>query len=186
MITNYRFCPECGAPLLEGFRHGRLRPVCSACGAVVFIEPKVAVVARVTEGDHVLLVRRRMAPEAGKWALPGGFMDAGEMPEPALRRELQEETGLEVEIGALLGSFALTDANDKVVGIVLAYEATIPGSPLHADGLPQGVAGDDAGEATWWPAEELPTEIAFDSTRLLLAEWVARRRAMRPPAGPAT
>ncbi|MBZ0118729.1 MAG: NUDIX domain-containing protein, partial [Sandaracinaceae bacterium] len=51
----------------------------------------------------IVLIERRNDPEG--WALPGGFIDYGESPEDAARREVHEETGLEVELTELLGVY---------------------------------------------------------------------------------
>jgi len=54
-----------------------MRSVCPSCGFVHFTDPKVAVIALVTHADKILLARRAVDPAKGKWALPGGYMDAG-------------------------------------------------------------------------------------------------------------
>jgi 8-oxo-dGTP diphosphatase len=61
-------------------------------------QPLVGVGAIVFKGDEVLLVRRGKEPALGEWSLPGGAVEVGETLEEALRRELLEETGIEVEI----------------------------------------------------------------------------------------
>jgi 8-oxo-dGTP diphosphatase len=61
-------------------------------------QPIVGVGAIVFKGDEVLLVRRGKEPALGEWSLPGGAVEVGETLEEALRRELLEETGIEVEI----------------------------------------------------------------------------------------
>ena len=65
-----------------------------------------AVSALVLDGaGRMLLGRRAHDPDVGLWDVLGGFVDEGEHPLDALRRELDEETGLEVEPGAFLGAF---------------------------------------------------------------------------------
>ncbi len=164
--VNYRYCPYCGGPLEERSAHGCVRPVCPECGFTQFRDPKVAVIALALAGERVLLVRRGVEPEQGKWALPGGYMDAGEMPETALARELLEEVGLPVRVERLLGIYPMAPPARSFGGIVLAYAVTPAG-----DGLPALYVEDDVTEAGWFPAHELPACIAFDSTRTLLRRW---------------
>ena len=61
-------------------------------------QPIIGVGGIVFKGDEVLLVRRGKEPALGEWSLPGGAVEVGETLEEALHRELQEETGIEVEI----------------------------------------------------------------------------------------
>src|SRR5262245_20809056 len=93
-----KFCARCGTALGRREVGGRVRPVCPACGYVVFFDPKVAAVTLIERDRKALLVRRVMNPERGKWTIPGGFVDAGEDPRLAAERECLEETGLQVEI----------------------------------------------------------------------------------------
>ncbi len=164
--ADYQYCPMCATPLVERALYGRTRRTCPACGFVRFHDPKVAVIALITSGDRVLLIQRGVNPEKGKWALPGGYMDAGEMPEPALRRELREEIRLEVEVLRFLDVFAIAATDGAVLGIVLAYATSPAGG-----GWPQPAAEDDVADARWFSVADLPADLAFDSTRSLLAAW---------------
>ena len=67
--------------------------------------PLVGVGAVVWDGRRVLLVRRGQPPAQGSWSLPGGLIDVGETAEAAVRREVREECGIEVEVGPVLGIF---------------------------------------------------------------------------------
>ena len=104
---DYSYCPHCATPLERLARFNQLRPACPACGFVHFLDPKVAVIGFVTHAGRLLLIRRAVRPAKGKWALPGGYMDAGEMPEDALRRELCEEVGLDIQIERLLNIYPM-------------------------------------------------------------------------------
>jgi 8-oxo-dGTP pyrophosphatase MutT (NUDIX family) len=97
-----RFCISCGSAVEQREAFGRLRPVCPACGHVHFLDPKVASGVVVEADGQVLLVRRSVEPEIGKWTIPGGFVEADEDPAATARRECLEETGLMVQIQGLL------------------------------------------------------------------------------------
>jgi ADP-ribose pyrophosphatase YjhB (NUDIX family) len=91
-----RFCGVCGGALIERWLESeqRLRAVCSGCGSVAYQNPRVLVTTIVEAGERVLLCKRASAPAAGRWALPGGFMECGETLEEAAARETFEETGV--------------------------------------------------------------------------------------------
>lgn len=161
------YCPYCATTLAEREMYRQRRPVCPQCGFVHFPDPKVAVVGLVTQVNQVLLVRRAIDPGKGLWSLPGGYMDAGELPEAALQRELLEEIGLPVTIQGLLAIFPMVGAGGRSQGIVLAYHA-VPvdaAAALHCD--------DDVSEAGWFTQTTLPTNLAFESTQTLLAQWLS-------------
>ncbi len=175
---EFVYCPRCATPLvLRATVDDALRPTCPACDFVQFHDPKVAVTAFVVrqqvvrrqgEREEVLLVQRGVDPQIGKWALPGGYMDAGELPEAALSRELLEETGLVVHVEQLLEILPLL-RGDFADGIVLVYRA----APV--DGEATLVSGDDVRAARWFIPKDLPAEVdmAFESTRSLLRRWSA-------------
>lgn len=163
----YQYCPHCATPLTVREIYRQQRPLCPQCGFVHFTDPKVAVIGFVTDRDRVLLVQRAINPEKGKWALPGGYMDAGEMPEEALQRELMEEVHLAIHVTALLTILPMVTNQAQSPGIVLAYGAKA------AD--PNAIAltcDDDACDAGWFAAGEIPPNLAFESTQLLLTNWL--------------
>lgn len=162
---QYRFCPRCAHALEDRPFEGKLRRVCPACNFIYFPDPKVAVVALIEANQRVLLIRRAVEPARGQWALPGGYMDAGELPVAALQREVSEEVGLDVDVGDLLEIFPMVNSGGASLGIVLAYRA----HPRH--NTASLTACDDVDQAAWFSAEELPAELAFDSTQQLLARW---------------
>jgi 8-oxo-dGTP diphosphatase len=161
------YCPRCGQPLVTALRYGQERRTCEACGFVHFQDPKVAAVVFITQNGAVLLVRRAVDPEGGKWALPAGFIDYGEDPQAAAKREVREETGLEVRITRLIDVLGpMPDSG--AASILILYEAAVTGGTL----IPQ----DDADRAEFFAPEDIPYEkIAFASTRLILDRWLAAR-----------
>lgn len=110
-----------------------LRPVAGA-GAIVF------------RGRDVLLVRRLKPPLAGQWSLPGGRIEFGERTEDAALRELMEETGVQAEVVGLAGVFDFIGEGRHLVLIDYAMR--------WRAGQPR--AGDDAGDARFFPPEALP------------------------------
>ncbi|MBF4509272.1 MAG: NUDIX hydrolase [Aeromicrobium sp.] len=107
------------------------------------------------DGPRVLLIRRGNPPFAGQWALPGGFVDEGERPEDAARRELAEETGLAHDGPLdLVGVYGEPGRDPRGWTVSAVYLAVL------AHEVPVG-GGDDAAEAGWFPADALPP-LAFD------------------------
>ena len=100
---DYHFCPRCAEPLKPVVRGGLPRPSCAACGFVHFRNPVVgvAVVLRDDSG-RILLGRRSAGGNVGEWCIPCGYVEWGEDIRDAARREFQEETGIDVEIGDVL------------------------------------------------------------------------------------
>jgi ADP-ribose pyrophosphatase YjhB (NUDIX family) len=102
-------------------------------------------------GDRFLLVERGRAPARGLLAFPGGRLEAGESPEEAARRELFEETGLEV---GKLALFQVMDlGGDKESGGVLFRLHVFTGTYLEGE----PTARDDAASVGWYGVEEMET-----------------------------
>lgn len=108
---------------------------------------EVAVGAIVVVDDRLLLVRRGRGVAVGRWAVPGGMVEPGELLAEAVVRELAEETGLEGVCGPLVGV-----AERFVEGrhhVILDHRVTL----LDPDAEPR--AGDDAAEVAWVPLHEV-------------------------------
>jgi ADP-ribose pyrophosphatase YjhB (NUDIX family)/GNAT superfamily N-acetyltransferase len=162
-----RYCPRCGTEMAVIEREGRARPVCPACGYVHYVNPVVAAGTLVERDGRVLLVRRGVDPGLGQWGLPAGYAEAGESPEETAIRETLEETGAVVETGELLGILAFAEPAQSG-GVLVLYAARMVGGVVRP--------GDDALEARFFGARELPTEIAFATHRHALQQWARSRR----------
>ncbi|HVP68794.1 MAG TPA: NUDIX hydrolase [Anaeromyxobacteraceae bacterium] len=113
-------------------------------------------VAILLPGDRVVLVRRRFPPPG--WALPGGFVDAGETLETAAVREAREETGLAVALREQFHAYSDPARDPRRHTLTVVFIGS-------ADGEPAG--GDDAAEARAFPWDALPRDIAFDHRDIL-------------------
>jgi 8-oxo-dGTP diphosphatase len=128
-----------------------------------------AVVLALRQGTvHLLLIRRKSEPYAGRLALPGGFLEIAEDAEPAARRELQEETGITTDQPLRpIGFYAAPDRDPRGRTISLAF-LTVVRPPA-----PEPHGGDDADSAAWHDLMQLdPQGLAFDHARIV-AEAVA-------------
>jgi ADP-ribose pyrophosphatase YjhB (NUDIX family) len=155
-LAEARFCPRCGQPADVAFPQ---RIDCSHCGYSAYYNPKpVAGVIPVDDEGRVILLRRGFDPGRGLWTFPGGFVDLGESVEDAARRETDEELGMAIELGPLVGVYSRAD--ERVVLIV--FRALAIGRPRTT---PEAV------EVRTFALTELPwEELAFWSTELALRD----------------
>jgi ADP-ribose pyrophosphatase YjhB (NUDIX family) len=115
----------------------------------------------VDDAGRLLMIQRAQDPGAGAWSLPGGRVEPGEDDATALRREMREETGLDVEVGELVGSveragagvvFAISDYRCRIVG----------GTPM---------AGSDAAAIGWFAPADLDRLPLVSLLADTLREW---------------
>jgi 8-oxo-dGTP diphosphatase len=126
---------------------------------------------------EVLLIQRDQPPFAGQWALPGGFVEAGETVEQAARRELEEETGLVVERLEQVHTFSAVDRDPRERVVSVAHFALVRPSKHKPR------AASDARAARWLPVERAG-ELAFDHNQLLAAALHCLRcKVMTQPIG---
>lgn len=109
---------------------------------------------------RVLLIRRKHDPFTGMWALPGGFVDPDEPLETAARRELAEETGIQVAKVEQLQAFGDPGRDPRGPTISVVFLARVSAADVN----PMG--SDDAIEARWHPLDRLPP-LAFDHAKIL-------------------
>ena len=123
----------------------------------------------------VVLVRRGREPFAGRWALPGGFVEVGETCEAACAREAREETALEVEPVELLGVYSAPGRDPRGHTVSAVYLCRVTGGAV--------AGGDDAADARWF-ADVAGIELAFDHATILADAGVLVSARCSRPAPP--
>ena len=158
-LGQYRYCPFCGRELALREKGGKQRPVCTACGFVQYRNPLPGVVVLVKQGGAVLLGRRRGGFGAGKWGLPQGYVEHNEDFLTAAIREVKEETGLDVEIRAIINVVSnMLTPGLHTLAIVLRASPT--GGELRA--------GDDLDILEWVPLSGPLPELAFEADEMII------------------
>jgi 8-oxo-dGTP diphosphatase len=157
-----KFCPHCATPLGTREMEGYQRPVCPACGWTYYEDPKVAVAVLIGRDGRLLLNRRAIEPGLGRWSFPSGYVNRGEVLEEAAAREVQEETGLDVQVDALFGVYS--ERGNAVVLVVYTAD--------HARG--EAAAGPEVSEVGWFAPDALPP-LAFPHDQAIIARWSAER-----------
>jgi mutator protein MutT len=163
MNPVFRFCPRCGSGRLQ-FKAPQVYD-CPDCALHLYRNPTVAVAGIVLDSEkRILLIRRGRVPARGKLALPGGFVDFGETAETALRREIQEELGLELAAIEFLMShpnqYPYREVTYDVLDLFFICETRTISTTLLTD---------EVTSAHWLALEEIDLEeLAFPSMKAAL------------------
>src|SRR3989304_4235095 len=128
---------------------------CSLCGR--WDNRPVGVDTVVVKDGRVLMLKRSTNPDAGMYALPGGYLDRGESAEQAALREVKEETGLRVEIIKFIG--ARSDPSRYRQIVELGFIGKVTGG--------REVPGDGAERLDWFKLEDLPSNISMDHGEII-------------------
>ena len=163
--SDYRFCPRCAGRLeervLKDGDPGRL--MCEECGFVYYLGPKLVAGAIFELDGGIVLIQRDIEPGYGKWTFPGGFVERGERAEAAARREVLEESGLEIEVREIVGLYT--------------YEGEVPAIAVFAAGVTGGKPTplDETMDVRSFPRDGLPwAEMAFPSTEHALKDYLRK------------
>lgn len=167
-LHGWKTCPRCTSPLAGD----KTAMVCPACGSHYYANAAPTASAVIEDPDgRVLLGRRVLDPYRGYWDTVGGFLHEDEAPEAGLRREVREETGLELEVRRFLGVWLdrYGDTETAVHTLNLFWVVRATGGTL--------APADDVAELAWFEPDALPgeDELAFDAIAHVLAAWRATR-----------
>ena len=153
-LDLFRYCPRCGSNHFE--EHNFKSKHCSDCGFTYYANPSSATAAFIINERHELLVvRRAKEPAKGTLDLPGGFVDMYETIEGGMAREIEEETGLKIDIGQLQYLFSTPNrylySGMTIHTLDSAYLVRVPNDV-------EVRAADDAADYMWIPLREVCVE----------------------------
>jgi ADP-ribose pyrophosphatase YjhB (NUDIX family) len=156
------FCPRCGSPCEEREFDGLTRSACRECNYIHFVNPASCVSVLIADAGRVLLGRRKPGSSQGRlWCMPCGFIEYNEDFITAARREVLEETGLEVQITGLIS--AVSNFFDSGLHtLVLVFAATPLGGELRTSDEMTGVG--------WFEPGDLP-EMAFEADTHIIQRY---------------
>ncbi len=154
--NGYQWCPRCKAELSISEIEDKIRPHCTSCGFIFYQNPAPAAGAIIVQDEKLLLVRRSIQPGLGDWCIPAGFVEWTEHPQQAAKRELKEETGLDISISSMFDIFMGMD-DPRTHAVLILYHADIVGGEL--------IPGDDADDAQYFGFDHIPDNIAFQAHR---------------------
>ena len=159
-----KFCPQCGNKLVKRLIHNKQRLFCAKCGFIYYDNPIPAVGAVIIKDNKILCTKRAFPPFAGWWDLPGGFLEGSEDPEKGLKREVKEETGLNITPLTIIGIYKEDRYYKSKKGpsvISIFYLGQIKNGILKP--------GDDVAEVKFFPYDKLP-KFPFPHYKILLKD----------------
>lgn len=165
-MGRVRFCATCGAPVELRVPEGdeRARHVCSACGQVHYVNPRVVVGAVCEWEGRLLLCRRAIDPRRGLWTLPAGFLEQGETTAEGARREAWEEARARIDVRDVLAVYDLPHISQ----VQVFFRA-----PLVTPDVAAGPESLEVGLFAW---EDVPwADLAFPTVAWALRYYHATR-----------
>jgi ADP-ribose pyrophosphatase YjhB (NUDIX family) len=166
---EFQFCPQCGDRLSLRLVPTEDRPRL-ACDSdhILYVNPKVIVGVIPERRGRILLMRRGIEPRYGAWTYPGGFMEIDETVEECAVREAQEEVGIQVRLGDMVGLYSRpAPQSPGIVSIV--YRGRVVAGRV--------TPGREALEARWLRPEEIPwDDLAYQTTGWALRDWLKQKR----------
>jgi ADP-ribose pyrophosphatase YjhB (NUDIX family) len=158
---DYKFCPTCKTTLIIKFIDGKNRLHCENCNFTFWNSPKPVVsIILYNQKNEIFMIKRATQPLKGYWCLPGGHMYYEESPQEALRREVKEESDLDIAIDSLLGVYQIdNDPRGNNIDIIFV-------------GKPSGniKLGNEDNAYKFFPVDDLPENIAYKHRNAII-DW---------------
>jgi len=161
---EFQFCPVCGNTLVSSKLKANepRRSVCPSCNFVLYLDPKVVACSILEIDSKIVLLRRGINPQKGKWVMPGGYVDRGEDVKAAAIRETEEECGVKTRINMLLGVYSYSGQ----IPVVIVYVTQAVSGNL--------ISGDETLEAKLFSKMQIPwANLAFRSTVDAIKDYYA-------------
>ena len=161
------FCTACGHKTIDQIPLGdhNVRQICTDCGTIHYVNPKVICGALALWQNKVLLCRRAIEPRYGLWTLPAGYMELFETMDQGAARETREEAEAEVEIEHLYCMYNIP----RIGQIYVLFKTQIVAGQFGA--------GEETIESRLFSEEEIPwDDLAFPSVERTLRHYFSDRK----------
>ncbi len=166
---RFFYCPYCGSKLAYRMINQRQRLKCTACASILYENPIVGVAAIILDHEKCLLLgQRRSGPYQGLWCIPCGYLEYDEDIHTGVKRELKEETNLDIEVGQVY-SVQSNRHDPDCYSVGVWYLARI----IKGDIQP----GDDLCDLGFFPLNNIPP-LAFPTDKIVIEQL--RREASGP------
>ncbi|MDA1316986.1 MAG: NUDIX domain-containing protein [bacterium] len=164
---DFKYCPKCAAPLLK---QTPILLICSACDLHFYINPRAtnAIILQNSK-NQLLLTKRKFDPHAGKYDLPGGFIDINESVEESVIRELKEELNIDMNkddieyLGSCTDTYEFKGVGYYTVGMI--YKALVKDDIIITP-------SDDVESTLWVNMNDIPyDDIAFEGVKIFMKSY---------------
>src|SRR3989344_8962704 len=156
----YKYCPHCANDLVLQTIDSEKVKKCNRCSFTFWNNPKPVVSVLLHKDRRILMIKRAEEPFMSYWVLPGGFIYYGETAQDAIKREVKEETGLDITIRGTIGVY-LIDDDPRGMHIDIIFHAT-PGGKIT-------LSSEDSNWKYFMP-DKLPKHIAYKH-RYAINDW---------------
>jgi ADP-ribose pyrophosphatase YjhB (NUDIX family) len=145
----------------------REREVCPKCGWVHYLQLKIGAAVLIEQENKLLLLQRAHEPWVGSWMIPAGYVEADEDPKDAAKREVYEETSLDVELGDLIKTYYFDD-DPRGNGVAFVYIAKKIFGDIRIN--------SEATKFQYFAHGEIPSYLTKGGHNKIIVEWCAQAR----------